>query len=378
MSKLTHVTIGFPKKPFIDILESSSISNGTDFIHLPKYWTGDVFGVSNKITVMRSILDSGIIDLNSVILFTDAYDTLVVSHSAEILLNFYKLNCDLLISGESHFWPPEGRELEKSYFEDTANLWRYPNSGCYIGFGWAIKDMVDFCSEKLDSGDWGYSKPDDQALVQNYIIHKKSDKNMVISIDSNAEFFATLNTTVNYFSFNRRSVFNNKTGLPVSVVHANSNKNNIQILYKIWSLLGEANPNLQDWDIQVAKCSDKFISYDIENKKLKYSEILDGNCLFFFVKGRRRAIGIVPTFGVITPREDGHVNCDSQSINSWEILNYKDEYLTFHQKKLNSYILLEENEILNDIISTRIPLNYFLHISCQDLIKIAAKYEANF
>ncbi len=138
--ELVHITVGYPRTPFMDLLKESSEWNGCRFVGLPQHWGSARFVMFAKETIVKAYLETGDIDMDSVVLFTDAYDILIVEHASTILEKFYATGADLIFAAESNFFPttPDGRESAKAQFDACESTWRYLNGGGWIGYAWAI------------------------------------------------------------------------------------------------------------------------------------------------------------------------------------------------------------------------------------------------
>lgn len=75
---------------------------------------------------------------DDIVLFMDAYDTFFVNSPLEILERFRGFNVDILFGAEDNFWPPEN--YLKTYFDTRheGELYKYLNSGLYIGYAGAL------------------------------------------------------------------------------------------------------------------------------------------------------------------------------------------------------------------------------------------------
>ena len=142
--ELVHVTVGYPRNSFMDLLKESSHWNGCRFVGLPQHWGSARFSMFAKETMVKAWLETGDIDMDSVVLFTDAYDVLIVEHASAILEKFHATGADLIFAAEPNFFPtvPDGRDAAKAQFDAVDSTWRYLNGGGWIGYAWAVKFMV--------------------------------------------------------------------------------------------------------------------------------------------------------------------------------------------------------------------------------------------
>lgn len=80
-------------------------------------------------------------DEEEIILFTDGYDSLMLAGEDEILNKFYDYNTDILFSAETCCYPDP--ELQSSYPDANGSIYRYLNSGGFIGKAGAIRDLLE-------------------------------------------------------------------------------------------------------------------------------------------------------------------------------------------------------------------------------------------
>jgi hypothetical protein len=169
--ELVHVTVGYPRNSFMDLLKESSHWNGCRFVGLPQHWGSARFSMFAKETMVKAWLDTGDIDMDSVVLFTDAYDVLIVEHGSAVLEKFYATGADLIFAAESNFFPtePDGRDAAKAQFDTSESTWRYLNGRGWIGYAWAVKQMVDDISAWVASKNYDPSwENNDQPFLQEF------------------------------------------------------------------------------------------------------------------------------------------------------------------------------------------------------------------
>lgn len=80
------------------------------------------------------------VDDSEIILFTDGYDSVLLSGEDELLDKFYSAKTDLLFSAETICFPVKSLS---SLYPDTGSSFRYLNSGGFIGKASLIKEMLD-------------------------------------------------------------------------------------------------------------------------------------------------------------------------------------------------------------------------------------------
>jgi hypothetical protein len=115
-------------------------------------------GFHEKVNAVRDSLN-GLPDTD-LALFVDAYDVLVNDTSQKILEVFHSYNCKILFGAEKDLFPHHLKPLESSY-PTSPTEFRFLNSGVYIGYVGALKEMIGWAD---------YQGKDDQEYFQNYFL----------------------------------------------------------------------------------------------------------------------------------------------------------------------------------------------------------------
>jgi len=146
---------------------------------LAKTWTGYV----DKIKYMKKAIAD--ISPEDIVCFIDAYDVLVNASEADIMHQFKSYNCDLLIGAELNCYP----ENYKQQFDDlkSSSLYKYINSGGYIGYNNAIKEMLFWKNE--DDLKLICNKGTDQAYVIEYYLENTAKS---IQLDIQCRFIQNM------------------------------------------------------------------------------------------------------------------------------------------------------------------------------------------
>lgn len=340
MTKLVHVVVGFPRKPMMDLLQTSSERAGCRFVALPREWsaTKGFFTWATRLSLVRSYIDSGEVGPYTVVLFTDAYDVLVIEHSDVILEKFYSSGADILHGAENNFWPPENRQEIKAQFDQFESKWRYPNGGGYIGFAWAIKFMLDYCVRRIEAREYDTSKPpDDQALIQEFFLKYRESDECRARLDAEPSIFCCLNTCADDFVLSRSRVRSARSRGSVSILHANGGKVNMDILTRYWSLIKGTASEVRHHDLRIVVSDSDPLAFDVSMKKLTPRSNLKMPATFLVVRGERHAIALSPTHGLLTFTPDGRVMSDGRLINYWELLSVRGAVTTHHGRLLRDY-----------------------------------------
>lgn len=96
-------------------------------------------------------------DDDDVVLFMDAYDTMFLKSPDEILERFLGFGTDILFGAETNFWPDS--PFLRTKFDDQfeGELYKYLNSGLYIGY---VKHIKEF----LSRGVWLFDLDKEQGV----------------------------------------------------------------------------------------------------------------------------------------------------------------------------------------------------------------------
>jgi hypothetical protein len=374
--ELVHLTVGYPRTPFMDLLEASSVWNGCRFVALPKYWGSAGFALMTKVEILKSYLETGEVDMDSVIMFTDAYDVLVTESGGAILEKFYATGADLVFSAEPNFWPttPDGREAAKAQFDEYDSLWRYLNSGCWIGYAWAAKLMLTDVSNTVATQNfdpsWGLN---DQPIIQEYFLKYRHSNFPRLAFDTGPDLFCCLISHTDEFVISRSRVRARRSGKPVSLLHANGNKENINILSRYWKLCGGAQGVARLHDLRVVTMDGKVMAHDPETLKLVPSHPLDPNLVVFLVKGDRHALALSPARGMLTPNPNGIVTSGAKKIDIWEVLTMRETATTYHGTTLDMYCTGGEGK---PVTLEPLPLPALMADTFDDLVAFVAQYES--
>ena len=317
-ARVTHLTVGFPRNDIMDLLHKSSLAYNFDFVELPRTWSGRL-SVLDKMRIVGGYIASGAVPRDAVVLFTDGYDTLVTGSAADLAHRFLASNADLIFNGEIVFFPEDKPRPEtRTWFERNSDPYRYLNSGCYIGYAWAVEAMTRWCISNAKR----FDTEDDQFLAQEFLIHAR-DEGLRINptLDSRADFFATLVGSADRFGYFAGSVVNLKTGLPVSVIHANGFKDNLASLRAV-ALLSAEHPPL---DLRVLTTADgQLCAHKTSAGKLHLASASDPEAVFFLVAGNRYVVGLGSKQQCVSWQPDFTVKMHAQHINKWEMLHYRE------------------------------------------------------
>ncbi|MBL0743045.1 glycosyltransferase domain-containing protein [Chryseolinea lacunae] len=164
------------------LLKLSCALNSLEFVTI--HCNDDEFsGNRMKDSLLRDYLE----DVNSdeIVLFTDGYDSLLMSDEYEIMYKFKQAKTDLLFSAESFCYPD--KSLAQQY-PKTETPYRYLNSGGFIGRAGLIKD---FLSDNLADHEDNFQFSNQYLWTIRYLNNQD-----LISLDSACEIFCTFSPEI--------------------------------------------------------------------------------------------------------------------------------------------------------------------------------------
>lgn len=210
-------------------LEESARRAGLDFHALrPEGERERIIFIDKYLTLARA-LGQPSVRPHDIVLFTDAYDTLVVGAAGEIRRAFAAGGSDIVFNGETTFWPPADGPDDpvQAYFDGySPQRCRYLNSGCYIGYAGAIRTMLSHCiALSRDTADH-----DDQRLAARFMAQAAPRHGLRVTVDADSTIFGTLGGSLDLYDYAGGAVRNRATGGWPPVIHANGNKGPIAAL----------------------------------------------------------------------------------------------------------------------------------------------------
>lgn len=122
---------------------------------------------------------------DTIVLFTDGYDTFFFAGETEILNKFIEFKTDLLFSAETGCYPDYSLS---SYYPKTISPYRFLNSGGFIGKAGIIKEFI---SDGLLYGDEKFPYSNQYLWTLCYLQNQKS-----IKLDTLCSIFCTLSQEV--------------------------------------------------------------------------------------------------------------------------------------------------------------------------------------
>lgn len=209
------------------MLRHSAHSNETACVNMgkEKIWDGgDVSigpGGGQKINGLIDFLLK--IPDNDLVVFCDAYDVFITANIGTIADRFAKQQCDILFAGEKTCWPDP---TLKDMFPLTDTDYRFLNSGCIIGYRWALVRMIK---------DYVKNKDDDQLFYQKKYLEYLDSKKIKIKIDHGCTLFQCLDDSVNDIALYNSIIYNKVTDSTPVVIHGNGSQDTKKHLLNLYN-----------------------------------------------------------------------------------------------------------------------------------------------
>lgn len=130
-------------------------------------WNVPWRGLSQKLEAAHAYASS--LPQEDIILFTDAFDVIFTSSSVNISNIFTTMKSDLVFSAECGCWPhvAENREACFRDYPISPTPYRYLNSGTWIGFAKAAKEMLH---QVIQEAGKNFDMANDQKLIADFYI----------------------------------------------------------------------------------------------------------------------------------------------------------------------------------------------------------------
>ena len=157
-----------------------------------------------KVNLLRKALEDE--DPNTLVMFLDGYDTFINTDAKTLQERFLGFNCDVVFSAERDCWPDTNLASE---YPPSDTIFKYLNSGTFIGRAGAIKNLIQ---EEIQNSD------DDQRYYTKKFLSGRHD----IKLDTECYIFQC-----NYEDTQivRRHLYNPSTGCYSCVYHGNGGPN---------------------------------------------------------------------------------------------------------------------------------------------------------
>ncbi len=209
---ITHVTVNNASHKNLETLEELSIHYGFNFKNIMvdssiPIGHGKGFGI--KVIEFRKFLDT--VDCNEIVMFTDGWDVIVIQDMNIVYNKFISLDTDILFSAEYFCWPYP--ELKDTYPCFSNSVYKYLNSGTYMGYASALKKLIDQDIMNVDY------LTDDQGFYTKLFL--KNYQTCKITLDTECLIFQCMAGRVNDIVLDNYKVYNKETNTYPAIFHGN-------------------------------------------------------------------------------------------------------------------------------------------------------------
>lgn len=177
-------------------------------------WNTSGTGGLPKFQAMNIALEN--VPDDEIVLFVDGWDTMFNAGSG-ILLSRYNRDFKgkMVIASEMLCWPPH---IKPERYNNSNHIFRYLNSGVYIGPCKLVRETVKKAIDTQDHDDQG-------ALAEVFL----TDKSGNLVLDSDCKLFQCINGATKFLEVNKYkgNVFNNLTKTEPAVLHFNGNSDSL-------------------------------------------------------------------------------------------------------------------------------------------------------
>lgn len=311
------------------MLERSARDNGFRFVALPEHHAKSRMNTIDKVRLLTAYLNTGALAATDIVMFTDAYDVLVTEHCSLIHERFLAFDADVVVNAEANFFPGEILE-HKAFFDKQLSKWRYLNSGCFIGYAWAVSKMMSYINQSIPATG-AHEHCMDQLLMQQFYIQAAASHRVRICLDMATSIFAPLFLTEQDFVLERYGVRNTVTGRSPCVLHANGFKHNMNVLHVIDGMAGHAPMYLS-----LACAGEALLGFDHDRRRL--TVLGQEDPVMLLVHGDR-AFAFTASAPILTFERELAVHADAEDVGEWETLLVASARLTSdHSVPIERYI----------------------------------------
>lgn len=154
----------------------------TIVLGLGQQWKGGDMshaGGGHKVNLLKQFLNSGDIQDDELVVFSDSYDVIVTSNPQQTVRRFSQHKCDVLFSAEKFCWPDKSLKNDYPY---SHTAYRFLNSGGFIGKVKDLKSVFEMGGELRDSDD-------DQLYYTKVFLSNLKSNQLRMALDNNCTLF---------------------------------------------------------------------------------------------------------------------------------------------------------------------------------------------
>lgn len=225
-----HFTTVATDEKKADPLIHSASRNGIKIVNLgagSEWKGGDMAagpGGGQKINHIKKFLKDQYVFEDDLIGFFDGYDVLINEELHIIFERFKEFNCDILFAAEKICWPDSS--LENLFTSHTD--YRFLNSGCYIGYKWALDKFFEPQIE--DSAD-------DQLYCQHRVLEFNNSKELVCKLDNENYIFQCCSAASQDITILNKQLVNLSTKTCPCILHGNGGPEDKKVFKNIFDIL---------------------------------------------------------------------------------------------------------------------------------------------
>mmetsp|Transcript_9202 Transcript_9202/g.24142 ORF Transcript_9202/g.24142 Transcript_9202/m.24142 type:complete len:478 (-) Transcript_9202:146-1579(-) len=231
--ELVHIiTCGTEWRQEMRILERSALKNGYLFhaIGLGKEWGGFGTKLIEYHSALERMVGDGEIKGNDLVLLTDAWDTVILGPSTELLDKLLHINLkpeEILCGAETVCGPDFFLTLQlEALYPDGETLWRYPNSGGIVGKAMPIVKLLRGLVKNVtpDGADLDASANDQVRLHEYLLACRSAGSRAPVRLDTTCAIFQCMYMEEPHWSFEKGTpprILNMMTGQRPVVAHGN-------------------------------------------------------------------------------------------------------------------------------------------------------------
>lgn len=196
-------------------------------------------GGGQKVNILFNYLKSSYIHDHDVIIFVDGYDVIINDDIDTIRERFYSFNTDIVFAAEKTCWPDVNLS---SKFDKTPTGYNYLNSGCFIGYRWALLRLIN--NNLIDDSE------DDQLFYQHRFLEQKDSFKLKVSLDTENYIFQCVSGASSDIDvLSNGQLINTSTKACPSILHGNGGKRDkeffLSTLNKITSTITPAKQSTE-------------------------------------------------------------------------------------------------------------------------------------
>jgi len=154
---------------------------------------------------------------DDIVLYTDAFDVLVVQNKDKIIEEFLRFDFPVIFSAEKICHPQPSK---KNQYPVSNEPWQYLNSGCFIGIAQYLKDIMSIAIDKYNSGG---PASDDQGIYTNVYLENPKK----IMLDRKCRIFQSLVSSLGDLTYENGGWINKITKTSPCIMHANGDACNL-------------------------------------------------------------------------------------------------------------------------------------------------------